>query len=205
VISAILPAAGESRRMGRPKLLLPFGDTTVVGATLRALRCGGVDRVALVIAAGDDALRAWAEVAEVEVAENPRPERGMLSSVHCGLEALGGDEKLASAGGILLVMPADMPTVDPATVRRLVETARDPASPLTVPVYRGKRGHPLVISASPLRDLANLDPAVGLRQLLERHAVTELPVDDAGVVTDVDTPAEYQRLQGGPATSAPPR
>ena len=88
--SAIVPAAGSSSRMGRPKLLLPYRDTTVAGALLATLRRAGVERIVLVAAAADAALQAWARDAGVTVAVNEQPERGMLSSILAGLDALGG-------------------------------------------------------------------------------------------------------------------
>ena len=192
--------------MGRPKLLLPLGDTTVVGATIRSLRAGGVERIVLVAAAGDAALRAWAEgVGGVLLAENPAPERGMLSTILCGVQALGGVAAVAATGGPLLVTPADMPAILPETVRRLIAAASEAATPLAVPVYRGKRGHPLAVAASAVREMAGLDPTVGLRQILDRLAVRELAVDDPGVVADLDTPGDYERLRGEPDASARPR
>jgi len=193
---AILPAAGESSRMGKPKLLLPFADTTVVGALIASLRGGGVGRIVVVVAPGDDELRSWAaRDRDLAVTENPRPEGGMLSSILCGLAALGGGAGLAAAGEVVLVTPADLPAIRPDTIRRLVEALRGASTPLAVPVYSGKRGHPLAIGAGALREAAALDPAVGLRQLLDRLAVLELAVDDPGVVEDVDTPADYDRLR----------
>jgi molybdenum cofactor cytidylyltransferase len=192
---AIVPAAGSSRRMGRPKLLLPFGRATVVEAVLATLRDAGVARTVVVIAAGDGALRSLARGAGAEVAVNHHPERGMLSSVVAGIEALGGAATLASAGDALLVTPADLPTLRPATVERLIASLEAGGAPLAVPTYLGKRGHPLALAAELLPEIAALDPGVGLRQLLDRHPVLELPVDDPGVVADVDTPAEYERLR----------
>jgi molybdenum cofactor cytidylyltransferase len=181
--------------MGRPKLLLPFGETTVAGALLASLREAGVERIAVVIAPGDETLRSWAHAAGAEVAVNDHPERGMLSSIVAGLEALGGAAAIAAAGEALLVTPADLPALLPATVRRLLATLESGGAPLAVPAYRGKRGHPLAIAARLAPEIPALDPAVGLRQLLERHAVAELATDDAGVVADVDTPADYSNLE----------
>jgi CTP:molybdopterin cytidylyltransferase MocA len=194
VTTAIVPAAGSSSRMGRPKLLLPFRDTTVAGALVASLRQGGVDRVVVVAAAGDAAIESWARAQGAIVAHNPRPERGMLSSVLAGIEAAGGAATLAAAGEPILVTPADLPALSPATVRALLAAIARGEVPLAVPAHRGKRGHPLAIAAALLPEIATLDPAVGLRQILERHPVRELPVDDRGVIADVDTPADYEAL-----------
>jgi molybdenum cofactor cytidylyltransferase len=193
VTLAIVPAAGSSRRMGRPKLLLPFGDTTVAGSLLAALRRGGAGRIVVVIAPHDEALRANALAAGAEVAVNENPERGMLSSILAGVERLGGAAALAAAGEPLLITPADLPAIRPATILALIATLERGAR-LAVPTYRGKRGHPLAIDPALVPSIAAVDPNQGLRQLLDRHAVTELEVEDRGVIADVDTPADYATL-----------
>ena len=196
--AAVVPAAGASRRMGRPKPLLAWGERSVVGSVVAALRGGGCGEIALVVAPGDDDLARWGEAAGLAVAENPDPDRGMLSSVLAGLERLGGGRELASRDLPLLVTPADLPVLAPSTVRRVVAALAGGAR-LAVPTHGGRRGHPLGISPELLPELPSLDLEVGLRQLLDRHPglVLELPVDDPGAVEDVDTPDDYRRLRPG--------
>jgi len=221
---AVVPAAGRSERMGRPKLLLPAGGgETVVGATIRPLVEGGVERVCVVVGpvvgpgagpGGEDRdaerLRDWALGRGFTVAVNPHPERGMLSSILEGLCALGGAETLAAAGQVLLVTPADLPGLRPSTVRAVLRARAAADAALAVPVVtlvaaadrasaRGKRGHPLAIAPRLLTEVAELDLAVGLRQLLDRHPdeILEVPVDDPGCVHDVDTPEDYSRVVRG--------
>ena len=180
--------------MGRPKLLLPFGASTIVGSLVQALRAGGVSEIVLVIAPGDEALRAWGETARVRIAVNPDPERGMLSSIVEGIAALGGAAELARRGVPLLVAPADLPALSPATVSAVLRTALAEAYPLAVASYRGQRGHPLRISPELIPEIESLDLGIGLRELLDRHPVREIEVDDPGAVRDVDTPEEYRSL-----------
>lgn len=193
---AIVPAAGASRRMGRPKLLLPFGNTTILGALAAALRAGGASPVVIVAAPDDPELREWARAFGAMVALNPDPDRGMLSSIREGLAALGGPARLAQRGEVVLVAPADLPALRPATVAELLWRRAAAGAPLAVPAYQGKRGHPLAIAPDLLPEVESLDLSVGLKQLLERHAasVLEVPVEDPGAVRDVDTPDDYQRL-----------
>lgn len=203
--AAVLPAAGASRRMGRPKLLLPFAGGTVIGGTLTSLLAGGADRVAVVTAPGDGELAAWAQDREGVVAVvNPDPSRGMLSSVRCGLDALGGPAALAAGATPLLVTPADLPALAAATVAAV--TAALTAGALAVPLHDGRRGHPLAIAPHLLPEVGELDLDAGLRQLLERHAgaVVEVPVDDPGCLRDVDTPEDYRRLSGRELPPEPP-
>lgn len=171
--------------MGRPKLLLPFRGGTLLGSLIQALREGGVSEIILVVAPGDEILREWASGAGVRVAVNPAPERGMLSTILAGIEEAGDREPL-------VVCPADLPALLPSTVRTVL--AAD--APLAVPAYRGKRGHPLVISPELIPEIRTLDLDVGLRELLDRHPerLRIVEVDDPGAVRDVDTPEEYRAL-----------
>jgi glycerophosphoryl diester phosphodiesterase len=196
VTLAILPAAGASRRMGRPKLLLPFRGKPLVAWLVGSLRRGGVGEVVLVTAPGDEELRAWARQAGLAVAVNPTPERGMLSSIREGIAAAGGAAALAARGETLVVSPADLPNLDAETVAILLQRMTEAGAPLAVPIYRGKRGHPLAIAPALIPEIDTLDPDIGLKQLRDRHAaeLLEVEVDDAGVVQDVDTPEDYRRV-----------
>jgi molybdenum cofactor cytidylyltransferase len=193
---AIVPAAGASRRMGRPKLLLPYGTGTIVGSLASALRAGGASPVVIVAAFGDVELQEHARAFGALVAVNPDPERGMLSSIREGLAALGGADRLAERGEVVLVAPADLPAVRPGTVAELLWRRAAAGAPLAVPAYHGQRGHPLAIAPNLLPEIETLDLSIGLKQLLDRHAaaVLEVPVDDPGAVRDVDTPEDYQGL-----------
>jgi molybdenum cofactor cytidylyltransferase len=192
---AILPAAGASRRMGRPKMLLPFRGRPLVAAVVDALRRGGVETIILVTSPGDEELRAWAREAGLTAAVNPDPERGMLSTIREGIAALGGAAELARRGETLLVSPADLPTLRAETVATLIQRMAETGAPLAVPVYRDRRGHPLAIAPELVPEIDTLDPRVGLKQLRDRHEaeLLEIEVKDAGVVQDVDTPEEYER------------
>jgi molybdenum cofactor cytidylyltransferase len=200
--AAIVPAAGASRRMGRPKLLLPYGSGTVLGATVTALRTAGVAPVVVVVAAGDAPLRAWClDAAAVDavgliVAPNPVPERGMLSSVLEGLAALGGANELARRAAPLLVCPGDLPALRTATVVELLRRREASSAGLAVPVWRGRRGHPLAIAPALIPEMQHLDPGRGLRQLLDLHPgdLITVEVDDPGCVGDLDTPEDYEIL-----------
>lgn len=194
---AVLPAAGASRRMGRPKLLLPFNGGPLVAGVVNALLGGGVEEIVLVTAPEDEDLRGWARRSGIESAVNPDPERGMLSSIREGVGALGGAAELAQRGATLLVSPADLPNLQVETVIEILRRMRESGAPIAEPVFQGKRGHPLAIAPRLIPEIETLDLDVGLRQLRSRHEaeLLEVPVEDAGVVQDVDTPEEYERLQ----------
>jgi CTP:molybdopterin cytidylyltransferase MocA len=191
--AAVVPAAGASRRMGRPKLVLPWERGNVLEATIAALRAGGVSRL-VVVRAPRGPLAAWSAPEGVRVAENPEPEGGMLSSVRCGLAALCEE----GAPELLLVCPADLPALRPQTVRELVAAQRRHGG-LVLPTHLGKRGHPLLVPARWLAAIDTLDETIGLRHLLRIGAADLLlhPVEDPGTVLDVDTPADYEDLRRG--------
>ena len=179
--------------MGRPKLLLPWGDTTLVGAVVQTLAAAGVERTLLVASPEREDLQRWAHRSGVELAVNPDPDRGMLSSIWAGLEALGGADRLAEKGFGVLISPADLPSVRIETVRRLLDDAR--ASNPAVPVFEGRRGHPLWIPPRLVGAVMALDLDVGLRQLLDRFPYDRIAVEDPGIRLDIDTPEQYQRLR----------
>jgi molybdenum cofactor cytidylyltransferase len=194
--------------MQRPKLLLPFGGGTVLGSLVGALRAAGAAPIVVVVAAGDAALAAWcagevpavggswAEAAGVVGAVNPAPGRGMLSSILEGIAAAGGAAALARRGLPLLVCPADLPALRAATVADLLQRREAAGAGLAVPVYRGRRGHPLAVAPALIPEIERLDAGLGLRQLLDLHPheVLRVEVDDPGCVSDLDTPHDYARL-----------
>jgi molybdenum cofactor cytidylyltransferase len=200
--------------MGRPKLLLPYGDGTVLGALVAALRAAGVSQIVVVAAAGDAEMRAWCSAAiaapatadaaaGLTVALNAAPERGMLSSILAGLAALGGVGTLAGGRTTLLVCPGDLPALRPGTVVELLRRREAAGAGLAVPVHRGRRGHPLAVAPALVPEIEALEPDRGLRQLLDLHPgeLLTVEVDDPGCVADLDTPEDYERLRTGGGTS----
>jgi molybdenum cofactor cytidylyltransferase len=181
--------------MGRPKLLLPYRGGTVVGALVASLRAAGAHPIALVTAPGDEALRTWADAAGLIAGVNPEPERGMLSTIQEGLTALGGAQALAAVGEALLISPADLPAIRPETIAEVLRRRAAAQAPLALPVWQGHHGHPLAIAPELIPEIEDLDPAIGLRQLRDRHAAATLwiEVDDPGVAQDIDTPEDYRR------------
>ncbi len=203
-VIAVVPAAGRSRRIGKPKALLPFGRTTLIGATAEALQRGGAQIVVVVTRADDHALIDWASEHQVTRVNNPTPERGMLSSIQAGVAAAA---RLASPPTLptLLISPADLPRLRAISVARVLRALEGGAAALALPTWRGRRGHPLAIAPRLVAEIAHLDPAVGLRQLLTLHAdaLVSVATDDPGVVQDIDTPEDYAQLTTAPPPESP--
>lgn len=199
MIWAVVLAAGESRRMGTQKLLLPFGGATVVEAVVAAAAGSRVDRVLAVLGADEAEIRRAVETTRgvegrgggraqgIEIVVNEDYALGMLSSIQVGFRALPADAAAA------VVMLGDQPFLPARIIDTVIGAYRQGGKGLVVPVYRGRRGHPLLIDMRHRAEVLRLDPAVGLRQLLRAHPedVREIEVDEAAVLRDLDTPEDY--------------
>jgi len=188
-VSAILLAAGRSRRMGAFKPLLPFGDSTVIESCLKHLRGAGVGEIAVVLGHRADELREHLKDVDLTFAVNPDPESEMSESIARGLE------QISPAAKALLIALVDHPAVDSRTIRAITdEWVR--GSRLVQPSYNGHGGHPVLIDLSFRIELLNLDPEKGLRNFFEAHRVEvrRLAVKSPFVARDMDTWEDYVRL-----------
>jgi molybdenum cofactor cytidylyltransferase len=193
MVWAVILAAGESRRMGSPKLLLPFGDTTVVETVVDAVAAAGITRTLVVLGDRAEGVRQALKGRPAEFVENADYRRGMLSSVQCGLRGLPSDASAA------LIVLADQPGISAAAIRTILRAAESSAKGIAVPVHQGKRGHPLFVSLRYKEEIFGLDPAVGLRQLLKLHSedILEIEVPEDALLEDMDTPEDYRRMKRG--------
>ncbi len=195
-VFAVVPAAGFSRRMGRPKLLLPLGDRTVVQRLLDALSAGGVDATYLLIRSDDSALRDAAASASCRIIETPRATQDMRESVERLVDAIRAEQQ-PQPDDAWLLCPADHPLVSATLVRRLLAVWRQSSAGIIVPRHAGRRGHPTLFSWRLAERLRRLPAGQGLNRLLREGAarVEELEVDDPDILLDLDVPADYERLQ----------
>lgn len=182
-IAGILLAAGDSTRMGTQKLLLPVGDESMIERVARVAVDSGLSPIVAVTGRDHDAVAALLED-HVLIVRNPDPARGMLSSIRVGLEALPDD---LDAVALFL---GDQPGCTVAQVKALVASN----ATIAVPTHEGRRGHPLLFSMRYREAILTRYDDTGLRGLLHEHAdeVCEIPLDDEGVLIDVDTPPAYE-------------
>lgn len=200
MIAGVLPAAGLSRRMGRPKLILPVGGISLIARVLTALREGGVS-VVVVVTPPRDTPGALPLIREAEgqgaivIVPDHQP-ADMRASVEIAIAEL---EKSRTTPSILLLAPADSPGMTAATVGRVVDRARAEPDRIILPSFGGKRGHPVALPWNVARAVRDLPAGVGVNALIALHAdgVVELAIDDPGVIADLDTPEDYRRWSGG--------
>ncbi len=189
MISAIVLAAGESRRMGRQKLLLPYGDTTVIDRIVSEVLASEVAQTIVVTGHDVQAVEAAVLGKPVTLVENRQYKDGMLTSIRAGLQSVPAEAK-----GFMVVL-GDQPSISSALVNHLIDGFRAVEKGIVVPLYDDDTGHPIVISTA-YRDevLTNFDDT-GLRGLIYGHPerVHRLPVELPGVLRDMDTPEDYER------------
>lgn len=198
-IAACVLAAGRSRRMGSPKAWLDAGGQPFVVRLLGSLRTAGVARCLVVAPVHDAAMQAVCDAHAAELLVNPDPERGMLSSIHIGLRALRTGGATAPAVDALFVAPVDCPRVQPQTLALLIAQFAATHAPIVVPSHGGRRGHPVLFAARLFDELLQAPLDVGARAVVRAHTADrlEVPVDDAAVLDDVDTPEDWARLPLG--------
>jgi len=202
---AVIPAAGKSVRMGRPKLALPLGDRTVLERVVASLRAAGVEHILVVVGPHVPELLPLAKRAGTHVVQLTEETPDMRATVEAGLRWL--EERFRPrAKDHWLLVPADHPTLDPSLVRLLLSArARSPDKSIIVPAHGGRRGHPTLIDWKHVAGMRALPPGEGLNVYLRQHAreTLELPVNSVSVLCDLDTPEDYDRLRGSFPTEVP--
>ncbi len=190
MIIAVVPAAGQSRRMGAAKQLLPFAGTTVIGHIVDELCRSRIDEVCVVVGHEVDRLREALYGRRARIVDNPDYERSdMLASIRCGLAAMPPDCRA------VLVALGDQPAITAELIDAMIDCFSSGGRGIVVPVHAGRRGHPLLLAARYRDEIMTGYDHLGLRGLLAAHAddVHELPVSDSAVFSDMDYPEDYQR------------
>jgi molybdenum cofactor cytidylyltransferase len=194
MIAAIVLAAGESRRMGSPKALLPYplpdgSETTFLAHLLSVFERSRAGPVVVVL--GHDPKKIEITVARgaARWVLNERYRDGMLSSLRAGLDAI--DEPGVEGA---LVHPVDHPDVTSEMVDGLIASFERTRAPIVLPAHHGRRGHPVLFSRAVFGELRRAPEAVGARQVVWDHQndLLEIEVPEHGIGRDVDTPGDYR-------------
>ena len=196
MLTAVVLAAGRSTRMGTLKQLLPFGDTTIVERVVTTLLASRVDHVIVVLGHRVDEIRPRIDRYPVTTIVNPDPNGDMLSSIQCGVNATPPEHGLLIALG-------DQPFITSFVVNTLIEAYTCQQPGFVIPVYEGRRGHPMIIDARYRHEILTLKDSGGLKNLRDRYpdTVVTIPVDTDDVLIDLDFFHDYElalkRLAGG--------
>lgn len=190
-VAAIVLAAGQGSRMGGGKLLLPLGDTTVIECSVQNLISVPISNLVVVIGVYGEAIKRQLQKFSAKFAINPDPSSDMAESIRCGLKVVNPLEIKA-----FLILPADIPLILPKTVRMLVASLLDSDKSIAVPLFRNRRGHPVVFRSSLYEQVMNFRSPQGIRPLVhgDLYQVLLVEVEDEGVIADLDNWDDYRRL-----------
>ena len=188
---AIVLAAGMSTRMGRLKMLLPFGDRPMLARVIESLRDSGAASPILVVTghAAQEITAVVVEYSDVLCVHNRGyADGGMLSSVKTGVLALP-----RPCEAFFLVL-GDQPMVNARTLNLLRAAWHSEVAPIVTPSFQGKRGHPVLIACRFTDEILGLGAADTMKTFMRRHeaATTIVDVDDPATIQDIDTPNDYE-------------
>ena len=189
-VAAVILAAGMSRRMGTPKMLLPWGQTTVLGQVISIFMQAGLQEIVIVTGGARQAVESELALLShrfpVHIVYNPDCESGeMLSSIQCGLAGLSSQVPAA------LIGLGDQPQLSLAAIQAVLGTQ---TNLIVVPSYNMRRGHPWLVGRQFWPELMELKPPQTTRDFLNDHAgIIQYVSTDLTVLKDLDTPEEYQR------------
>lgn len=190
----VILAAGYSSRMKAFKPLLPVGNMTAIERSIAALKGTGVRNIVIVTGHNREKLQsAISKAGNIIEAYNEDYAKGMFSSIKTGLAAVR--ENFAAAKGVFL-MPVDCPLISSNVLETLMNSI-DTADFFHVPVFEGKKGHPLMIPTSYIDEICGYDGSGGLKAITDKYwdRMIRVPVSEEGCLLDMDTPAGYEEIK----------
>jgi molybdenum cofactor cytidylyltransferase len=193
LLAALILSAGASSRMGRPKALIHYRESTFLQHLLDVTRHPKIGVTRVVLGAGADEIRITTKLDPSVVVLNPEWEKGQLSSICAGVRSLA---EIATDGMVLC--PVDHPLVSASLVSDLVEQFYKSGKAIVVPAYNGRRGHPAIFSSSLYEELLAAPPEKGARTVVWAHAsdVLEVPTAEEGIVLNINDPEMLKRALG---------
>ncbi len=189
-ICAIILAAGPSTRMGRPKQLIPLNGQTLLETVITTAKAAGLSCTLLVLGSRAREIIARINHSEVRLVINKKFRGGLSSSLRAGLKAL------PEQCNAVLMLLGDMPFVSSETLRRLMEAYIKHSSLIVIPVYRGRRGNPVLFDRQLFAELAEIRGDQGGRGVIDKHKdeVLELSVEDPFILLDIDDESDLKHL-----------
>lgn len=185
MLAAAILSAGESRRMGAPKALIPYRGRTFLQHLIEVTSHARIGIRRIVLGAGAEAIREKLGLDPASIVINENWRQGQLSSIQAAIRNL-----LEAETEGLVLCPVDHPLVSSELVARLIAEFDASGKSIVLPVFRGKRGHPLIFRASLYGEILAAPPEVGARQVVWNHAgeVLEVPTEEEGVALNLNNP-----------------
>ncbi|MDH5466802.1 MAG: nucleotidyltransferase family protein [Candidatus Aminicenantes bacterium] len=189
MIWTIILAAGESKRMGEPKMLLPFGGKTIIEAVAESVVSSEANGFLIVLGAEREKIKEKIKDYGIRSVFNPDFQSGMLSSVKCGFKAVPEGTRA------VLVVLGDQPRISSGIINQLIEAYKKTGKGIVLPVFERERGHPVIIDMKYKEEVENLRPDIGLRGTVYSHPedILEVEVDTPAVIQDIDYESDYER------------
>jgi molybdenum cofactor cytidylyltransferase len=193
MLAVAILAAGESRRMGGAKALVPYQGLTFVERLLEATRHPRIGLTRIVLGANAEEIRAKLSVAPAAIVVNPDWPRGQLSSLQAAIRSLPPQ----ITDGIVLC-PVDHPLVSAALIAKLIDAFDSGGKVIIIPTYRGRRGHPVIFRSTLYEELLRAPMEVGARQVVWAHAaeISEVATEEEGVILNLNDPETLRKALG---------
>ena len=187
-VAGIILAAGGSERLGRPKQLLQWKGSSLIRHTVERVMHFGLDQVVVVVGAYADQVRQDITDLEVEIIGNPDWESGQSTSVKLGISAIPRNY------GSAIFFLVDQPYVSQTLIRSMIARHAETLAPIIAPIVDGQRGNPVLFDRNTFNDFQKLRGDTGGRELFSRYKVAWIDWHDDGILLDIDTDEDYQRL-----------
>lgn len=190
-ISGLILAAGQSKRFGKNKLLLPIGGKSVIGKVVESFLASELFEVILVVGYQSSLVRAEIPCHfRLRIVENPDYKKGMATSIKAALPYLNPSSEA------IMVALGDQPLISKNLIDDLLVAYDTSGKKSLIPYHEGRRGHPVIVDLTFRHEIEEIKGDEGLRGILCRHHddVLAYQTGDSAVILDLDTPDDYQRL-----------
>ena len=194
-VSAIVLAAGMSRRMGTPKQLVKVGNRTMLETTLAAVKTSNISETILVLGHEAEAIRQAIKLDPgVQTVVNSAYNEGMSTSIQAGLRTVSTEAQAA------MIVLADQPLLTGEVINQLIDDYDATRAGVVLPVYKGFRGNPVLIDRSLFPEMMQIKGDIGCRSIFALHPeqIHKTPVNDIGILVDIDTSEDLARMSSTP-------
>lgn len=191
MITSIVLAAGESKRMGEPKMLMPWGKSTVLQTVISTLQSSGVNDILVITGGARAQIESLVGKTVQTIFNKDYANKEMLTSIQLGLEA-----KMREASAALICL-GDQPQIQERSVRAIIEAWNQTKSKIIIPSYEKQRGHPWLIAREYWDEILNMSADKSMRDFLKKHKdnIFYVNVDTPSILQDLDTPEDYLKFK----------